>query len=124
MNAPVYLASCSSNSDLRTYQGMCAGMQSVLEMLFDKVQAQSDAIAALSKHSAARFGDRLALLEARFDEMFGPPGTESALNPFRQQEMAARVSQLEAAQIAAADEVAELRHVAEQVRLHCVLIEH
>jgi hypothetical protein len=96
-------------------------LQVLLETLFDKVKAQADTMALFAKQldstsSAAGLADRLAFLETRFSDVFGPPGAESPLSPFRQREMAERVQRLEGALAQHGHDVAELQAETREVR--------
>jgi len=91
-------------------------VQVILEGLFDKLKAQSGVINVLSSEVEKLRGDeevdpvdRIRLLERRMNEMFGEPGSEPRLSPFKQQELIHRVDHLEATVAAQADDIRELR---------------
>eukprot|EP00892_Ulva_mutabilis_P012383 jgi/Ulvmu1/9517/UM053_0005.1 len=93
-----------------------APLQVILEGLFDKLKAQSSVIHTLTSEVEKLRGDgevdpvdRIRLLERRMNEMFGEPGSEPRLSPFKQQELLDRVDHLEATVAAQADAIHELR---------------
>lgn len=91
-------------------------LQVILEGLFDKIKAQSNVINSLHSVVEKLRGDeevdpvdRIRLLERRMNEMFGEPGSEPRLSPFKQQELLDRVDHLEATVAAQADEIRGMR---------------
>lgn len=98
-------------------------LQVILEGLFDKIKAQSSVIKSLTSDVEKLRGDeevdpvdRIRLLERRMNEMFGEPGTEPRLSPFKQQELIDKVDYLEATVAAQADELCGMKLKGKDVR--------
>jgi hypothetical protein len=70
--------------------------------MFDKLKAQSNVILKITSEVDKLRGDgegnpldRLRFLERRFNDIFGEPGTEPWLSPFKQQKLMDKVDYLE-----------------------------
>lgn len=95
--------------------------QVLLETLFDKLKAQSDALTLFSSHVnglhvGADLEERLLFLESRFDAVFGIPGTEAKLSPFKQEEILGRLQAVEGQMTAQADDLQDLHSLTHQAR--------
>jgi hypothetical protein len=89
--------------------------------MFEKLKVQADAMVCFSQHidrlrASTALEDRLIFLEHRFDEVFGKPGSEPKLSPFRQQEALDRLQQLESSMGQHSDDLKDLHTVTHQVR--------
>jgi hypothetical protein len=95
-------------------------VQVVLETLLGKLRAQGGALmrlaAALEPLAVGSVAERMQFLERRFNEMFGEPGQDGRLSPFRQQEVLDRIGAIETLAAAVSDGMKDLQEECHTVR--------
>ena len=111
------LRACHVNVKVRL---TVAEVQVLLETLFDKLKKQAEALTFFGAQvDKAQTGvdcqERLLFLESRFDAIFGKPGSEPKLNPFKQEEILGRLEDVEGQLAAQGDDVHELHTFTHQV---------
>lgn len=100
-----------------------------METIFDKLKQQSEALTLYGKHldtlkGTSEVEERLLFLEGRFDAIFGKPGTEPKLSPFKQEEILGRLQELEGQVNAQADDLQDLHSVTHQARGPPLVLPH